>query len=392
MRLSVMLAAFALVSAACSSDGGSAGEAGSIKIGVISSTSGDYSMYGDMFVRGFEAGLDYATDGTGVVAGHPLEVTYHDDASDPNKAASTATNLIGEGYKILTGSISSSTMLKLGALAEANQILYVGGSGAVDEVTGLNRYTFRSGSQTYQLVQAAASLIGEIQGKKVVVFAQDYAYGQSSAKSVAAVMGEGAGAEVQSVLVPTSASDFVPFARRVIDADPDLVYVAWAGDNTSAMWRTLEQQGVLDVAEVVAELPDRNSYQTVFSTASDRISFAAHYFPDAASNEANDFLRAYTEPSEPNVYDPDGFVAAQMIVRAIEQADGDDVEAMISALEGWTFEGPKGTQTVRSEDHAMIQEMFTARLTMSNGEYNPTLNTTISGEDTAPPVTRKNDR
>ena len=54
----------------------------------------------------------------------------------------------------------------------------------------------------------------------------------------------------------------------------------------------------------------------------------------------------------------DGFVAGQMIVQAIAEG-GDDVNAMIGALEGWEFEGPKGTTSIRESDHALIQPMFT---------------------------------
>ena len=51
-----------------------------------------------------------------------------------------------------------------------------------------------------------------------------------------------------------------------------------------------------------------------------------------------------------------------MIVRAVQRGGGDDVDRMISALEGWKFVGPKGPQRIRPEDHAMLQPMFQVRL------------------------------
>ena len=36
---------------------------------------------------------------------------------------------------------------------------------------------------------------------------------------------------------------------------------------------------------------------------------------------------------------------------------------MISSLEGWSFTGPKGQQTIRASDHAMLQPMFQVKLT-----------------------------
>jgi branched-chain amino acid transport system substrate-binding protein len=59
---------------------------------------------------------------------------------------------------------------------------------------------------------------------------------------------------------------------------------------------------------------------------------------------------------------------------------------MIDALEGWTFTGPKGEQTIRAEDHAMLQPMFQAALTEDAGELVPELVATLDPEDVAPPV------
>ena len=53
-----------------------------------------------------------------------------------------------------------------------------------------------------------------------------------------------------------------------------------------------------------------------------------------------------------------------MIVHAVEEG-GDDVDEMVKALEGWSFDGVKGKMTVRAEDHALLQPMFQAKLTGS---------------------------
>ena len=45
---------------------------------------------------------------------------------------------------------------------------------------------------------------------------------------------------------------------------------------------------------------------------------------------------------------------------------------MISALEGWSFVGPKGQQSIRASDHAMIQPMFQVKLVQAaNGKWQP---------------------
>jgi len=57
----------------------------------------------------------------------------------------------------------------------------------------------------------------------------------------------------------------------------------------------------------------------------------------------------------------EGFTAAQMIVRAL-QFGPQDVDAMIKALEGSSFNGLKTGLTVRPRDHLMLQPMWGGHL------------------------------
>ena len=88
----------------------------------------------------------------------------------------------------------------------------------------------------------------------------------------------------------------------------------------------------------------------------------------------------------PDLFTPDGFVAAQMIVRARRKADGDDVDKMITALEGWTFLAPKGPQRIRPQDHAMLQPMFQAKLAEVAAKYVPVVLARISPGNVQPPI------
>lgn len=381
--------------AACSTDaaetpdGSDGGDAQApVPVGVITSTSGLLSSYGEQFTAGFRAGLDYATDGTGAVDGRELDVTFHDDATDPAQANSLATELIGEGYQIITGPVSSGVAVQLAPIAEQNDILYISGAAATDAVTGINANTFRSGRQTYQDVVTAQGIAGDVQDATVVVFAQDYEFGQDNLAAVTAILGDEGGANIVPVLSPVETSDFTPFARQAVDAEPDLIFVAWAGETATAMWQTLDQQGVFDDTIVVTGLADRVTYE-FFGPAATQIDFLSHYFAEASDTDANQFMvEALAEDDVvADIFHNDGFVAAQMVVQAVAEGGGDDVSAMIEALEGWTFTGPKGEYHIRTEDHALLQPMFQARLVeQEDGSLEPELIETLTGELLSPPV------
>ena len=237
----------------------------------------------------------------------------------------------------------------------------------------MNRYTFRAGRQSYQDVLAAQSFLGKGVGKKIVVFAQDYAFGQGNVAAVKAVLG-GRGHQVSSILVPLSATDFTPFAQQAAAAKPDLLFVAWAGTTAPAMWQSLQQQGVFKSTTVTTGLAQRDSWQA-FGSAATSIKFLAHYVWNAPHNKVNDWLVSQMgkRGQLPDLFTPDGFVTSQMIVRALQKAGGDqNVDAMISGLEGWQFMAPKGLQRIRPQDHAMIQPMFQVQLVKgANGKFSP---------------------
>jgi len=357
-----------------------------VRVGIVTSQSGPLQSYGEQYLKGFEVGLDYATGGTGVATGHLIELTIRDDTGVPDAGVAAARDLIGQGFRILAGSVVSGVALQVAPLAEQNGVLFVSGPAATDGITGINPYTFRSGRQTYQDILTAASFLEGLDGQNVLVFAQDTAFGQANVAAVEAVFGA-EGATVDSLLVAQDALDFAPFAQQILDRAPDLLFIAWAGATATAMYQALDSQGVLTATRVVSGLDQRVSYP-VFGPAAEQISFLSHYTYQAPDTEANRFLidRLAEEGGVPDLFMPDGFAGAQMIAHAIGATDGQDVDAMIEALEGFAFQGPKGDYTVRPEDHALLQPMFQVRLVPEGGGFEPEPIATLAPDDVAPPV------
>lgn len=368
-------------------DAPTAGAKSAVHVGMIISATGPLAAYGEEYKQGFIAGLKYATKGTGEVDGRKVDVAWNDDQGNAGTAVSIMKTLIGNGDKIIAGTTDSGIAVTLAQQAEQNKILYISGPAAADSITGANKYTFRSGRQTYQDVATAGTFIGDPAGKKVVVFAQDTAFGQGNLAAVKAVLGD-KGATVSSVLVPQSATEFTPFAQKLVDAKANLVFVAWAGSTTAAMWQALEQQGVFAQSPVVTGLANTASYNA-YGPASAKISFLSYYFPGATNNAVEkDMIASITAAGgTPDLFSPDGFVAAQMIVHAIKKGGGDNVDSMIKALDGWTFDSVKGQITVRAADHAMLQPMFQAKLVkQADGNWKPVLVKTVPANVVAPPV------
>jgi branched-chain amino acid transport system substrate-binding protein len=377
--------------AGCSSPSAAAGPVAAsgnavVKIGVITAESGPYQPYGEEYLQGLKAGIQYVTNGTGEISGHKIDLIVDDDADNPTTAVNDAKTLIGQGVQILAGTVDSAIALQVAAVAAQNKVLYIAGPAAVDQLDNLNRYTFRSGRETYQDVATAGTFVGNLTGKKVVVLAQNSEFGTANVTAVQDVLGA-KGAKVTSVLVPPTAADFTPYTQQITAAKPDMLFVAWAGTNATQLWDTLDQQGVLAETQVVTGLANTATYPATGSAGS-KIEFLAHYFAGAGGGNAEETaMTSLVQKAGGSVdlFTPDGFTAAQMFAHAI-QASPTDVSTMIGALEGWTFAGVEGQYTIRAADHALLQPEFEAKLQGSGTTWTAQLVKAVDPASIAPPL------
>jgi branched-chain amino acid transport system substrate-binding protein len=390
VTMSIAMVALGLsVSASQLSGAATAKAKPAIKVGMILEQTGIYSAYETEWRQGFNIGLKYATNGTDKVNGQKLNINWEDDADNPTTAVSDFKAYVGAGYKIIGGTGDSSIADELAPLAAQNKVVYISGAAADDAITGVNRYTFRSGRQTYQDVQTAKSYVQALgTGKTILVLGQDFAFGQSYVTDATNAF-KSLGDTVDSLLVPLTTTDFTSTALQVQQDHPDIIFLAWAGTTGAPLMQALQQEGALTTAHVVTGLANVVTYP-FYGTIGTSFNYLSLYVSAGSTNKPNDYLIKAMEQKyhqQPDLFTPDGFVWAQMLVRAIQTGDGTNVNKMIGGLAGWSFLAPKGEQTIRVSDHAMLQPMYQVSLVSTiNGGYKPVVLRTLSATATAPPV------
>jgi branched-chain amino acid transport system substrate-binding protein len=348
---------------------------------------GGLSAFGQEMYDGFRAGLAYTK---GKCGGYTINPTYIDDATDPATAIAAFKSVVGQGTKIVTGTGSSGIALQLAPLAAQNNVLYIAGAAASDAITGLNHNTFRAGRQTLQDVLDAANIFPPKSApKKVVVFAEDTAFGAGNFAAVQAIFGS-KGHTVSKILSPFGAADLTPYAQQLKNSGADAAFIAWANTtNSAAMWQALQQQGVPSKMDLITGLANRESYDALGPLVQG-VTLVSHYVYQAPKNAVNTYMTKWLAKNKlgvPNIFTPDGFVQAQMICRALQKG-GTDTAKQISALEGWQFLAPKGKQFIRAADHAMLQPMFQVQLVAGkSGHFNVKVLKTVSPGNVQPPVT-----
>lgn len=359
------------------------------KVGIVTEATGIYSSYIQEWMDGMRIGMEYATDGTNAVDGHHVDLTVDNDADNPTTAVTDFKSLVGAGYKIIGGTGDSGIADELYPLAAQNKVLYISGAAAADNITGANRYTFRSGRQTYQDVTASESYVKALgPGKTVLVLCQDYSFGLSYVTDATAAF-SAMGDTVTSLAVPLTTTDFTATALQVEQDAPDILFLAWAGTTALPLFEDLEADGVFTTSHVITGLANIATYP-FFGAFGSNFNYISLYTYESPHNSVNNYLiehMASQYKSVPDLFTADGFVWSQMVVRALQTGGDSNVNDMIKGLSGWTFDAPKGVQTIRASDHAMLQPMFQVDLVKTlSGTYEPVTLNTLTAAETAPPV------
>lgn len=405
---SVSLLALMLVfSTACSKDGGSSTgttdkpddggdkkveEVGTIKIGVLASLTGALESYGKQTQRGFELGLEYATDGTMEVAGKKIEVVFEDTETKPEVAVQKATKLLEDDeVDFLVGSSSSGDTLAVLPLAEEYEKIMIVEPAVADSITGseFNPFIFRTARNSSQDAVAGAAAIAK-PGVKIATFAPDYSFGWDGVAAFKKAA-EDLGAEVIiEEFADPAATDFTSNLQKIVEAKPDYMFVVWAGANSP--WNQISD---LKMQEKGIKISTGAPDIAALSTMEPLIGMEGFtvYYHTLPSNAVNDWLvkehKERFNGEVPDLFTPGGMSAAIAIVEALRKSDGNvDGKTLIGLMEGMSFETPKGTMTFRPEDHQALQALYSIRLEKQEGfDYPvPVLIRELSPDETEPPI------
>ena len=297
-----------------------------------------------------------------------IQVYIRDDQSNPEETATAGRELIEDiGVDILVGTVSSGATATLQELARENEIPLIVAPAAANDITGVNfnEYTFRTSRNNYQdAVNICEYVVNEYD--TFVQIAPDYSFGHGSAEAFRDACTLFGGEFVaDDIFAPADTTDFTPYIERVQNAGAEAFLVTWAGGGFVPLINTAMELGVLEETALAAGFVDNVVAPAFFQDAIGSTSGILYHYT-LADNEINDWLVAEAMARAgvpPDLFDADAMNAALLIAHALRATGGDaGGAAMIAAIEGLEFEGPKGTIYIRPEDVAM-QDMFIATLT-----------------------------
>jgi branched-chain amino acid transport system substrate-binding protein len=355
-----------------------------IRVGLITDVSGALAIYGAHIVRSFMLGMEYATGAPGTAGDvfsfattqentfmlDDCEIIVYvaDDQSTPDTTATIAREMIEvKGVDILVGTVSSGATATLQGIANENQIPLIVAPAAANDITGINfnEFTFRTSRNNYQDAMNECLYLVD-QYSTFVQIAPDYAFGRGSATAFRDACTLGGGTFVaDDIFAPLDTTDFTPYMEQVLDSGAESYIVTWAGAGFVPLMQAATDLGVTETMALGATFIDNVLMPIWYGGAVGSTSGILYHY-SAPQNAANDFLKAEDKARYgvmPDLFDADGMNAAIMLVEAVKATNGDvSGSALVAAMEGMTFEGPKGTIYIRPEDHVAVQDMYILKL------------------------------
>jgi branched-chain amino acid transport system substrate-binding protein len=333
-----------------------------IKIAHIHSKTGPLEAYGKQTATGFMMGLDYATGGTMQVAGRKLVVIEKDDQGKPDVGKSLLAAAYGDDkVDLAVGPTASPVALAMLPVAEEYKKVLLVEPAVADSITGekWNRYIFRTGRNSSQDAIANAVALDKA-GVSIVTMAQDSAFGRDGVKAFREAVKTSK--IVHEEYLPPATTDFTAGGQRMIDKLKSLpgrkvIFIIWAGGNPFKIAdMDLKRHGI-EIATGGNILPAMVAYKQFPGMEG-----AAYYYFGMPKNPVNEALvashyRQFKTP--PDFFTAGGFSAAMAVVTALKKTRGDTgSDKLIAAMEGMSFETPKGKMTFRAEDHQAMQSMY----------------------------------
>lgn len=340
-----------------------------IKIAHVYGKTGPYEAYAKQSHDGLMLGLEYATGGTMEIDGEPIIVIEKDTQLKPDIGRALLEEAYGDDeVDLAIGPVSSGVALAMLPVAEEYEKILIVEPAVADSITGdnWNRYIFRTARNSSQDAISNAIAIGG-EGVQVATLAQDYAFGRDGIAAFAEALDTTGATLVHQEFVPTDTTDFTAAAERIftamegIEGDKKL-FLLWAGGGNPMSKINAMEPGRfgIEIATGGNILAALTAYKELSGMEG-----ATYYYYDIPQNPVNDWLvETHFDrfDSPPDFFTAGGMAAGIAVVEAIKAAGGTDTEDLIAAMEGMTWDTPKGPMTFRAEDHQALQSMYHFRI------------------------------
>jgi branched-chain amino acid transport system substrate-binding protein len=362
--------------AGCAALGAASVSAQTIKIGFISTYSGQGAAQGDQLDKG--AKLYLKLNGDKLPPGVKVELIVRDDTGpNPDNAKRIAQELIvRDKVKFLTGVVWTPNAAAIAPLTAEAKLPFISMNAAGVAIPYASPYfarvSFTLWQSSYPLGQWAAKKF-----KRAYTAVSDFAPGHEAEEAFIKGFKEGGGEIVGSVRMPLANPDFVPYMQRVKDAKPEVLFTFNpAGKQAAAMMKAHSDLG-LDKAGIkyigTGDITTDEELQGMGDAAIGVVT--VHHYSAAADRPANKafvaaYKQAYGEKLNPGFMAVGGWDGMDAIFYAIREQKGQiDPDKTMELLKRYKNpDSPRGPIAIDAETRDIVQNEYLREVRKVGGQ------------------------
>ncbi len=338
----------------------------SVKIGLLNSLSGTMAISETTVFKSLSMAAD-EINADGGLLGKQLEIVSEDGQSEPTVFAEKATKLIQQDCvaAVFGGWTSSSRKAMLPVFEGNNALLFY-----PVQYEGLESSPniFYTGATTNQQIIPGLDYLKDEKGiESIFLVGSDYVFPRTANAIIRAYAEENGIEVLGEEYQPLGSTSFGTVVDKVKAAGADAVFNTLNGDSNVAFFKeyggkglTAEQMPVVSVSIAEEEVPGVgvdnlvgqytawNYYQTIDTPANTE--FVTSF------QEANGATAVTSDPMEA------AYTSLHLWKGMVEEAGSFDVDAVVEAADGITFEAPEGTVTVDGENHHIAKTALVGQI------------------------------
>ena len=335
-----------------------------IKIGVLLPSSGVYAGLGNDQTLALELGFD---DFGREVAGRPIELIHADTQSKPGSGLAQIKKLVlRDKVDVVVGIISSAVAGAVRDYVHNAQVPLILSNAGNDDLTGAqcSPWILRSSFSNSQISREMGPWMAARGFNNVFLMAFDYLAGHQAMEAFRGGFVAAGGTVVGEEYPPLGETeDFGPYLAKVKAADPDAVYVFFAGGPAIKFvkeWAAFGLKGEIQLAG--AGWLNSALYINAQGMDAEGSLGILNYVPSIDTPENHAFQENFraAHGRDASEFGVAAYDSARIIVEALKATGGNttDKEALVAAMQATRFDGPRGPFRIDPRTNNVIQNVY----------------------------------
>lgn len=332
-----------------------------ILFGVPNPMSGPFAANGKFAQMGVELFVEHHK----TLIGRPVGYKILDTQGKPATAIRQVQDLFEQQKaRFFAGGILSSEALAMGKGLDKLGGIFVTTAGA-DEITGsdCNRATFRWSVPTYGAIRETVGPLikRHPEAKRWYTITPQYVFGEGLLSATKNILKENKLEHVGNSYHSLDEREFSGYLTNAMAAKPDVLLLLNFGSQSSEALRQAVSFGMKNNTIILmAWASGLEQFESLGADLCQDVYFGVQYWHSIDSPLNHELVKRTRDKFKinPNYSLAGAYILTKMMADGIVKANSTDVPKVIAAMEGTTYDGLTGKETIRKEDHQVIKNYY----------------------------------